>query len=66
MSGWSVRRAIAERLDALGVPFAFVTGYRARGTFPPAFTNKPTLPKPCSSDAPGAVLKRRSDRTVEG
>src|SRR6195256_5080712 len=29
--------AIAERLDALGVPFAFVTGYRAAGTFPAAF-----------------------------
>jgi DNA-binding NtrC family response regulator len=58
--------AIAERLDALGVPFAFVTGYRATGTFPPAFTGKPALPKPCSSDALGAVLKRRSGGTVQG
>ena len=53
--------AIAERLDALGVPFAFVTGYGASGTFPPAFTGKPALPKPCSSDALEAVLKRWAD-----
>jgi DNA-binding NtrC family response regulator len=53
--------AIAERLDALGIPFAFVTGYGAGGTFPAAFAGKPALPKPCSADALQAVLKRRSD-----
>ena len=58
--------AIAERLDALEVPFAFVTGYGTSGSFPPAFADKPALPKPCSSDALGAVLKRRADRTVHG
>jgi CheY-like chemotaxis protein len=53
--------AIAERLDALKIPFAFVTGYRAAGTFPAAFDQVPRLPKPCSSEALQAVLKRRTD-----
>jgi CheY-like chemotaxis protein len=53
--------AIAERLDALKIPFAFVTGYRAAGTFPAAFEQVPRLPKPCSSEALQAVLKRRTD-----
>jgi CheY-like chemotaxis protein len=53
--------AIAERLDALKVPFVFVTGYGAKEKFPAAFVNKPRLIKPCSSDALEAVLKRRSD-----
>src|SRR6476659_3373303 len=33
--------AIAERLDALKIPFVFVTGYGATGTFPAAFAGKP-------------------------
>jgi CheY-like chemotaxis protein len=53
--------AIAERLDALKIPFAFVTGYRAAGTFPAAFEQVPRLPKPCSSEALQAVLKRRTN-----
>jgi CheY-like chemotaxis protein len=53
--------AIAERLEALQVPFAFVTGYGADIGFPAAFTQKPRLPKPCSPDALRAVLKRRPD-----
>jgi CheY-like chemotaxis protein len=52
--------AIAERLEALKIPFAFVTGYGARGTFPAVFAHKPTLPKPYSTDALRALLKRRS------
>jgi DNA-binding NtrC family response regulator len=52
--------AVAERLDALKIPFVFVTGYRAAGTFPAAFEQVPRLPKPCSSDALQALL-RRSD-----
>jgi CheY-like chemotaxis protein len=55
--------AIAERLDALKIPFAFVTGYRAAGTFPAAFEQVPRLPKPCSSEALQAVL-RRSDSSA--
>jgi DNA-binding NtrC family response regulator len=54
--------AIAERLEALQVPFAFVTGYGAEDTFPAAFANKPRLAKPCLTDALESVLsKRRSD-----
>ena len=52
--------AIAERLDALKIPFVFVTGYGARSTFPAAFAHKPTLPKPYSTDALKALLRRRS------
>jgi CheY-like chemotaxis protein len=52
--------AIAERLEALKIPFVFVTGYGADGAFPAAFANKPRLSKPCSTDALEAVLKRRS------
>ncbi len=57
--------AIAERLEALKIPFAFVTGYGAKGTFPAAFARKPTLPKPYSTDALLALLRRRRDNTAE-
>ena len=50
--------AVAERLDALKIPFVFVTGYGNAGAFPAAFANAPTLPKPCSTDALQALLKR--------
>jgi len=53
--------AIAERLEALRVPFVFVTGYGADGTFPAAFANRPRLTKPCSTETLEAALKRRSD-----
>jgi CheY-like chemotaxis protein len=56
--------AIAERLDALKIPFVFVTGYGAKDTFPAEFVHKPRLTKPCSSDALESVLKRRSDSTA--
>jgi CheY-like chemotaxis protein len=52
--------AVAERLDALEIPFVFVTGYGAGGAFPAAFAGKPTLSKPYSTDALRALLKRRS------
>ena len=51
--------AIAERLDALKIPFAFVTGYGADVGLPPAFADRPRLPKPFSTDALQALLKRR-------
>src|ERR1700744_1841171 len=48
--------AVAEKLAALKVPFAFVTGYGAdKG--PPEFADYPRLPKPCSSDALLIVLR---------
>jgi CheY-like chemotaxis protein len=51
--------AIAERLDALQIPFAFVTGYGADLTLPPDFADRPRLPKPCSSEALQAALRWR-------
>jgi CheY-like chemotaxis protein len=54
--------AIAERLEALKIPFVFVTGYGAPGTFPAAFAHKPTLPKPYSSDALRALLTSRAGK----
>jgi CheY-like chemotaxis protein len=49
--------AIAERLDALKVPYVFVTGYGADARIPRAFKDKPRLPKPCSSAALQAALQ---------
>jgi CheY-like chemotaxis protein len=49
--------AIAERLEALGIPFAFVTGYSADVRAPEAFAHKPRLPKPCNSESLAALLK---------
>ena len=53
--------AIAERLEALKIPFVFVTGYGADVRLPPALAGKPRLPKPYSTDALEAVLKGRTD-----
>jgi DNA-binding response OmpR family regulator len=50
--------AIAERLAALKIPFAFVTGYGA-DRVPPAFADRPRLPKPCPTDALEAALRCR-------
>ncbi len=51
--------AIAERLEALKIPFAFVTGYGADVRLPSAFADTPRLPKPYSTDALQALLRRR-------
>ena len=50
--------AVAERLQALGIPFAFVTGYGNDLKLPVAFADKPRLAKPCSTEALLSVLKR--------
>jgi CheY-like chemotaxis protein len=52
--------AIAERLDALKIPFIFVTGYGADARLPAAFMDKPRLPKPYSTEALRAALRRHS------
>lgn len=52
--------AVAERLAALQIPFAFVTGYGADVRLPAAFAHMPRLPKPCPMDALEAVLKHCS------
>jgi DNA-binding NtrC family response regulator len=49
--------AVAEKLAALKIPFAFVTGYGA-DKLPPEFAGYPRLPKPCSSEALLIVLQR--------
>ena len=50
--------AVAERLEALKIPFAFITGYGADARLPPAFANRPWLAKPYSTDALQALLQR--------
>jgi DNA-binding NtrC family response regulator len=55
--------AIAERLDALKIPFIFVTGYGVDVRLPAALADKPRLPKPCSSDALKALLLRSCDNS---
>jgi CheY-like chemotaxis protein len=50
--------AVAERLEALKIPFAFVTGYGSDARLPAAFANKPRLPKPYSTDALRALLSQ--------
>ncbi len=57
--------AIAERLEALKVPFAFVTGYAADAGLPDIFSHRPRLPKPFSIEALGAVLKQHSGGVAE-
>jgi two-component SAPR family response regulator len=52
--------AIAERLAALKIPFVFITGYGSEAKLPAAFAKALLLPKPCTSDALEAVLRRRS------
>jgi CheY-like chemotaxis protein len=50
--------AIAERLDALKIPYVFVTGYGTDVRLPATLAGKPRLTKPCSSEALEAALKR--------
>jgi DNA-binding NtrC family response regulator len=52
--------AIAERLDALKIPFVFVTGYGTDVRLPAEFADKPRLPKPCAADELRAMLRNRS------
>lgn len=52
--------AIAERLDALKIPFIFVTGYGVDVRLPAEFAGRMRLPKPCSSDALQTALLARS------
>jgi DNA-binding NtrC family response regulator len=53
--------AVAERLDALKIPFVFVTGYGSDASVPAAFADRPRLGKPCTADELRAAL-RRCDR----
>ena len=58
--------AVAERLEALKIPFAFVTGYGADARLPAAFAAKPRLPKPYSTDALQALLEERLQQALSG
>lgn len=50
--------AVAERLAALGIPFAFATGYGA-DRVPPAFADRLRLAKPCTAEALEGALRRK-------
>jgi CheY-like chemotaxis protein len=47
---------VADRLAALSIPFAIVTGYRSDAVFLSRFANRPLLNKPYSMEALGALL----------
>jgi CheY-like chemotaxis protein len=53
---------VAERLEALKIPFAFVTGYGG-DRVDAVFADRPRLPKPCSSEALLLVLQRFARRS---
>lgn len=48
---------VADRLDALKIPYAFVTGYRADVALASRFAGKPVLSKPCLREELEAVLR---------
>ena len=52
--------AVAEKLQAMKVPFVFITGYGSRVGLPPALNGAPTLPKPCTRDMLETALRQRS------
>jgi DNA-binding NtrC family response regulator len=49
--------AVAERLETLGIPFAFISGYGTDAGLPTTLAQTPRLPKPCTSDAMLAMLR---------
>lgn len=54
--------AVADRLDALGVPFAFLTGYGARAMPLPRYGDRPRIEKPFSGAALTIVLRNWQHR----
>ena len=50
---------VAEKLQAMKIPFVFITGYGSRVGLPAALNGTPALPKPCTSDALEAALRQR-------
>ena len=58
--------AVAERLEALKIPFAFVTGYGATARFRRRSRASRRLPKPYSTDALHALLKQRPGSSASG
>jgi len=54
--------AVAERLEALEIPYAFVTGHGTEARLPAAFAGRLRLPKPYSREALLALLTGAADR----
>lgn len=54
--------AVAERLQAMKIPFVFITGYSREFGLPPALNGTPMLPKPCTTDLLEAALRQRARR----
>ncbi|HEX8167550.1 MAG TPA: response regulator [Beijerinckiaceae bacterium] len=52
---------VAERLDALAVPFVFATGYGRQGV-PPQWAGRPVLQKPFPAEALARVLREALGR----
>jgi DNA-binding NtrC family response regulator len=50
--------AVAEHLDAMKIPFVFVTGYGGGVSVPTAFVDRPRLGKPCTAEELQAALRR--------
>ncbi len=50
---------VAEKLQALQIPFVFITGYGRDMRLPEALKGTPMLPKPCTSDLLKAALRQR-------
>ena len=53
---------VAEKLQAMKIPFVFITGYGSRVGLPAALSGTPALPKPYTSDALEAALRQRYSR----
>jgi CheY-like chemotaxis protein len=51
--------AVADRLQALQIPFVFITGYSADMGLPEGLKGTPMLPKPCTTEILQAALRRR-------
>jgi CheY-like chemotaxis protein len=54
--------AVAEKLQAMQIPFVFITGYGRDLGLPPSLKGTPMLPKPCASDVLEAALRQRAQR----
>jgi len=54
--------AVAEKLQAMKIPFVFITGYSRDFALPPPFEGTPILPKPCTRDVLEAALRKRARR----
>ncbi|WP_349644736.1 MULTISPECIES: response regulator [unclassified Bradyrhizobium] len=54
--------AVAERLDVLGIPYCFLTGYGAETNLPGRFARRPRLIKPYMRDQLLAILQEQRQR----